>query len=1048
MQKQESLEEKYMSNNISLANLSIKRPIFITCVIFLMLVLGYISFKKMPVDLFPNVEFPIVLVTIPYPGAGPSEIETLISKPVEEEISTLPGVKHLYSTSQEGFAIITAEFNLETDIKYAEQKIKDRIASVKSKLPKDIKEPTIRTLNPADQPVLILAINADMDSAKLYDFVNLNIKSKIEQVNQVGLVEIIGGRKREIQVQLDRNALKAHELSASRVVQALSSAGQNIPSGKVTIQDTDTVIRTLGEFRTLKDIGSTAISFFGNDKSVLISDVAVIKDTLEEEKTRSFYNGKPCLSLYVYRQSGSNTIAVVNAVKKQVEKLNASYKTNPENPKIVVTRDGSKMIHANVEDVKESIMIGVILTILVVYLFLGNIRSTFITSLALPNSLIGAFFLMQFSGFSINIMTLLALSLSVGLLIDDAIVVRENIFRHMEMGKHPLKAALDGTKEVSLAVIATTLAVISVFGPIAFLQGVVGQFFKQFGLTICFAMAISLFDALTIAPMLSAYFAGNIHKKPSKLWYYTFGYLERGFSNFQDYLELKYEKLLHFTLKAPLLIIGLSLVLFVSSIYVVKKVPKTFLPAQDIGEFMISLELPQGSSLDKTAKIAHDVDALLRRQKEVKDLTLLIGSSQGESNVASLYVNMVSAKERKVNTSEFKAFVRNALKPYAQAKPIVKDVDMVGGGQRPFNLNIKGSDLKTLEEISNKVYSQLKNHPALLDAELSYKVGKPEFQVQMNTSKADRFGVTTAQTGLELRTQIEGNVAGIYRENGFDYDIRVKMSDSYRNLKEGYPQTYVPNLNNTLVKLENVSNPVSTTGPANITRQDKSRYIQIAADIAPNGPGIGGVMKDIQTLFQKDIKLPEGFSYAFVGQAENFQELASSMAMAAFLGILFIFLVLSSLYESFITPFTIMLVLPLAICGAFFGLFITGKSLDLFSMIGCIMLLGIATKNSILLVDYANQLVQEGLSFKEAIIKAGKVRLRPILMTTLALIAGMLPIAIGLNEASRQRTSMGVAVIGGLISSTLLSLVLIPAVYSYIERFREWSLSLMKKWVS
>lgn len=1032
---------------MNLAHLSIKRPIFVTCIATLILVMGYLSFRKLPVDLFPNITFPIITVNTIYAGAGPVEVETLISKVLEEEISTLPGIKALRSINREGLSTVVAEFTLETDVKYAEQQIRDRVSSVRRKLPDDAQESVIRRIDPADQPILIISLTADLPPAEKFALADDVVKTKIEQIPQVGLVEVLGGRKREIQVKLDRDKLKSAEISASQVANRIASAGQNIPAGKVEEGRAETVFRTLGEFKTIDDIRKTVVNFLGNDVPVTVANVGEVHDGLTDEVTRSYHNGDQALFLMVFRQSGSNTVQVVDAVRKRIDKLNDELKSSPGTPSLKITRDGSWPIHANIDDVKESIMIGIIMTILVVYFFLGSGRSTFITGLALPNSLVGAFLLMSVAGFTINVMSLLALSLAVGLLIDDAIVVRENIFRHVELGKKPIEASIIGTNEVMLAVIATTMAVIAVFGPIGFLKGVVGQFFKEFGLTICFAMAISLFDALTMAPMLSAYFAGSAHgaKESRGLWGMTMGRVLRGFDKLQTWLEHAYGKTLEFILRFPSIPVLLSIAVFVGSIFIAKAVPKTFLPPQDTGEFSVSLELPPGTNLQAMDEVARKVDEVIRANKEVISSTLFVGSRNNEANVATFFVNLVKSKERTMNTSQFKEMMREQLKPFADAKPIVKDIDMVAGGQRPFNINIIGSDLKEIEEVSYKLFEMMKKHPGVIDPEISDKPGKPEFQVNINNLKAQRLGVSTVMTGAELRTMVEGATPAVFREKGEEFDIRVRLKEDQRNLQQDFTKISIPNINYNLVRLANVAEPITTTGPATINRQDRGRYIQIAADISPTGPGMGGVMEDIKNFMETQITMPQGVRYAFVGQAENFKELGESMVMAAILGILFIYMVLASLYESVVTPLTIMLVLPLAICGAFYALYFTGSSLDIFSMIGCVMLLGIATKNSILLVDYTNQLVQQGMERNAAVVEAGKVRLRPILMTTIALIAGMLPIAIGLNEASKQRTSMGIAVIGGLISSTALSLVVVPAAYSYIDRYRVWSGKLMKR---
>lgn len=1034
---------------MNLAQLSLKRPIFIICIVIVMLALGLMSMARLGVDQFPNITFPIVRIMTLYPGAGPSEIETLISKPLEDEIGTLGGIKRLNSINREGVSIVVAEFTLETDIKEAEQQIRDRVSGAKRKFPDGTEEPNVRRMDPADQPVLMIAMSAALPEGQLFDLADERIKPMIEQVNQVGLVEVLGGRKREIQVKLDRDKLKSYEISATSVASRIAAAGQNIPAGKVDQGTTETVFRSLGEFKSIKEIGDTVLNFMGNDVPVTVNDVGQVVDTLVDESSRTFLNGEKTLLLMVFKQSGANTIAVANSVMKQMGKLNEELKTQLGAPKLALVRDGAKPIRANVDDVKESIIIGIALTILVVFFFLGSGRSTLITGAALPNSLLGAFVLMAAAGFTINVMTLLALSLAVGLLVDDAIVVRENIFRHMEMGKSPRQAALEGTKEVSLAVIATTLTVIAVFGPIAFLQGVVGQFFKEFGLTICFAMLISLFDALTIAPMMSAYLAGggHAHGAPRKksLYSMTIGRLLDGFNWFQGKLEDGYERVLKFTIKRPILVIVGALLIFVVSIASLGKVSKTFLPAQDFGEFMVSIELAPGTNLNTMAQYAEKVDAKIRSNPEVLTSIRVVGSQEG-ANVAQFYLNLVPSKQRKENTSQLKERIRSQLKEFSEAMPQVKDIDMVGGGMRPFALNIVGADMNEIVKYSRMAYEKLKDHPGLKDVDFGYKEGKPEFQVVPDNFRAERLGVSTAMVGQELRTQIEGATPSVFRQNGREYDIRVRLKDDQRNLKESFGRTFVPNINQALVRVSDVAKPVDTVGPVSINRQDRGRYVQIGADVAPDGPGLGGVMADINKMFKDEIKLPPGMRYVFIGQAENFQELGVNMMIAAGLGVLFIFLVLASLYESFITPFTIMLVLPLAICGAFLGLFVANESLNIFSMIGTIMLLGIATKNSILLVDYANQQVAKGIDRSTALLMAGRARLRPILMTTVALIAGMLPVAIGLNEASKQRTSMGVAVIGGLISSTLLTLVVVPAAYSYIDRFRIWSGNKVKKW--
>ena len=1031
---------------MSLASQAIKRPVFLTCIILMMLAVGYLSMLKLPVDLFPDINFPIVTVTTIYPGAGPNEIETNVSKVIEDEVTSISGIKTVRSISREGASQVVVEFTLETDVKYAEQQVRDRVSSAKRKLPADVKEPTIRRISPSDQPIAVVSVAADLPMAKLFDLADEVIKPKLEQVEKIGLVNIIGGRKREIHVNLDRAKLKAYELPATLVSQRIEASGQNIPVGKNEEGTKEFSLRTVGEFKSLTDLKNVIVNFIGNDVPIGLEKIATIEDALVDETNKTYYNGETTLALMIFKQSDSNTIAVTKGLEKQIAKIQDMLQTAEGKPKLKMVRKTAQQIEANVLDVQESILIGIVLTIIVVFFFLGSGRSTLITGLALPNSLMGAFILMSWAGFSINVMSLLALSLSVGLLVDDAIVVRENIFRHRTMGKSAIQAAIEGTAEVRLAVIATTLTVIAVFGPIGFLKGIVGQFFKEFGLSICFAMAISLFDALTIAPMMSAYFGGAHHEVRKGVYKATIGKLLDWFELFQQALERGYERVLRFTMRLPLIVIVTAIAIFIFSLYSARWVPKTFLPTQDTGEFAVSLDLPPGTNLTKMDEVARSVDDLIRKHPEVEASLLTVGSREGVPNVAEFYVHLVPAKKRNKNTSALKELIREELKAFSFANPVVKDYDPVGAGMRPFNVNIVGSDLDEVTKVARALFEKIKSHPSLKDVDISDRPGKPEIQFVVDRSAAEKVGVAPNVAGFELRTLVEGSTPAVFRENGREYDIRVRLQPDQRDLKAAYQETYVPNINFRTVKLANVAKLVETTSPANINRQDRGRYVQIAADMAPKGPGLNQAMADIKRIFEtEEVKLGPGMRYQFVGQAESFADLITNMTIAVLLSVFFIYFVLASLYESFITPFTIMLVLPLAISGAIFGLLVAGASLDLFAMIGCILLLGIATKNSILLVDYASQKVSEGMDRNMAMIEAGKTRLRPILMTSVALIAGMIPVAYGLNEASKQRTSMGIAVIGGLISSTLLSLVVVPAAYSFVDRFRVWSSNILAK---
>lgn len=1023
--------------------LSVKRPIFMSCVLAALLVVGFFSFKKTPIELFPDVTFPIVTVTTVYQGAGPVEVETLVSKPIEEELSTIAGIKNIRSVNRESVSVVIAEFNLDMDIKYAEQQVRDKVSSVKSKLPDDTEEAVIRKVDPSAQPIMVLAVKSKLQGAELYDLANEKLKSQFEQIPQVGNVGILGGRKREIQVQLDRNKLNAREISVSQVVGVLRNLGENIPAGKLDQTSGEQVYRTLGEFNSVAQIKDSLVSFYGNDVTTKISDVGAVVDTLADEKLKAYLNGEESIFLYIYKQSGANTIAVSDNVYKKITRINAEFQQSlgDKDFTVSVVRDSSKYVWANVYDVTESIIIGIILTIVVVFLFLGSFRSTVITGLAIPFSLIGSMSLLYLFGVSINIMSLLAFSLAVGLLIDDAIVVRENIFRHLEMGKKPLDAALDGTAEVGLAVIAVTLAVLAVFGPIAFLSGVVGQFFKSFGLGICFVMIISLFDALSNAPMLSAYFGGghaSFQGQPLS-WKSPVRSVLILFDRFQTRLENSYEALLKRVVRFPGITMLVLFAVIIALASTFKYIPKTFIPANDSGEFNVALELPPGTTLSRMNEVALEAGKVIRENPNVELTTLTVGNSSGQSYVADFYVKLTPFKNRSVTTTAVKEDIRTKMQAFKYAAPKVKDVDFVGAGQRPFVVNISGQDLEEIRKVGQQLFEKLEKHTGVVDPEYTDKPGLPEFQIKVDPKKAQLYGVNPALVGGELRAQIEGITATKFRQNGVEYDVRVRLQDNQRNLEEAYNTARVSNVNGRLVRISDFATAKKEVGFATINRENRARYVSIEADIASDGVGMGGVISDINSYFStEEIKLPPGAGYRFVGQAENFQELGQSIIIAGLLGIIFIYLVLASLYESLVTPFTIMLVIPLAVFGGFFGLFVMQSTLDLFSMIGCVMLMGLATKNSIIMVDYINQKLSEGLDIKTAILQGSKTRLRPILMTSLALMAGMMPVAIGLNEASSQRTSLGIAVVSGVFISTLLTLFMIPAVFNYIETGRRW----------
>lgn len=1031
---------------MNIAKISIKNPAFILSIMLAVITVGVAAFKMLSVELFPSVAVPIVSVTSVYPGAGPAEIETLVSKPLEDEISAISGIKRLSSRNLEGVSVIVVEFKNDIDIKYAEQQVRDKVSIAKSELPDSVEEPKIKKMDPADQPIMTLSLSTaqEISDGALYDIADQIVKPRLEQVSDVGTIEIIGGREREIHVTLDRRLLRARELSVNTVAARVGASGENIPSGKVSVGGMESVFRSLGEFKSVEEIKDTLVSLFGNEVPTRVSDIGTVTDTLEDEQTRAFVNGKKALFIEVYRQSGTNTLNVTSGVKKLMGSMTDELSSQPGGATLSVVRDSSVEINDNVFDVYETIIIAVILTVITVFFFLASGRATLITSLSLPVSLIGAFTMIYIAGFSLNIITLLAMTLAVGLLVDDAIVVIENIYRRIEMGESPKDAASRGTQEIFVSVFAITLVVVAIFLPLGFISGTIGQFLKQFGFTIAFSMIVSFLVAVTLIPMLAAYFSNSVHSHdsghPKKL---PIGV--RQFDQFQAWLERKYRVLLEFTVKSPLVILSVALVMFVGSIFTATLVPSSFLPDSDNGKVQVKIDLPTGSNLDATNEITAKIDAILRTKPNVEMTAVTVGTVNGESNKGEIYIQLKRGKERGGTTAQFKESLRQELKPLSAANPIVSDYDATGGGLgAPFTVDLISHSQDDLNKYAEEFVGFLKKDPRLKDIDTTWRPGRPEFQVQLKTDAAKDYGINTRTMGLELRAQVEGFTPAKFREKGREYDVRVRLKEDQRNIQKDFDQIRVPNVNNKLVKLSSIADGKDVIGVASINRQNRARYVRVTAYTAP-GVGVGDVLIDAHKYVTETNKMPEGMRYGVAGSSEELENLQASFATTIGFGILFVYLILTSLYGSFVTPISILIAFPLALCGAFLALYITGETFSIFAILGVFLLIGVSGKNSILLIDYARQQMALGKTRSEAIVLAGVARLRPILMTSFALIAGTLPVAIGLNEASKQRTGMGIAIVGGMVTSTLLTLIVVPAIFSYVDRFRIWSKTKLAK---
>ena len=1038
-----------------LIHLSIHRPIFVSMIVAFMMVLGILGFAKIGVDEFPKVDPPIITVTTVFPGAGPREVETLISKKIEEEVSQLSGIERMTSTSKEGISILIIEFKISKDAKEAQNEVRDKVNRAESQFPGGAEEPLVQRLDFNDRPILQFGFFNTQNKApateqtgtaplqipesRLRMIADQKIKPALQTVDGVGQIDIFGGRAREIQVNLDHGRAETWGVTPGEVATALRTANINVPSGSIQEEPTKRAIRITGEYSNLQDIGETVVKTLAGGRIIRVKDVAEVIDSFEDTESLARVNGNPAVILEIKKQSDANTVATADLIKEKAATIKASL--IPEGTSFEPIYDGSRRIRLVVKDVLESLGIAALLTIVVVFFFLGSVQSTLITGLALPTSMIGSFFLLNYYGFTMNVMTLLGLTLAVGLVLDDAIVVRENIWSKMEHGMKPIDAAFEGTKEVLIAVMATSLTILAVFIPVAFLPGIVGKFFSSFALTVVICVVYSTFDAITMAPMLSAHLANpidqNAHKNPPawKQWVETKG---TEFKNF-------YIRVLKWSLGHPGRVVAMAAGLFLVSLVLPKFIGFTFLPQREEGELNITLEATAGTSIQKMNLLTREVEKIASEFPEIEFTTTRVGTSTGDENVASVYVRLVPGKDRQVTTGEFKGILRARLAPLAIREDLVLAVLNVGGGaagQKPVTIAIQGPETDTLAKVSEIIMDGGSQQvPLVVDLESSMKPGQKEVQLEISHARLSAFGLTTDMVGKAVRGFFDGDVASQYRESDEEYDIRVRLQKKDRMDIAALKELRIPNLQGKMIPLKSVTEESPGTSPTQITRIDRSRAVIIQADLA-QGAALGDAIQKMTGFIQKI--LPAGYSVNFLGQAKSLKELGLGAAVALSLAVLFIYMIMASLYESLIIPFSILLTLPLAIIGAFSALLLFGKMLDVYTIIGIILLMGLVTKNAILLVDYAEQLRREGFTRTDALITAGERRLRPIMMTSVAMIAGFLPVAIGVGEINAERSGMGTAAIGGMISSTALSLIVVPVCYIYLDDFRSWLRSTLK----
>ena len=1023
---------------MGLTRLAISRPVVIIMAFAALIVLGLQSLGRMPVELFPRIDIPFVSVITIYPGAGPREIETLISKPLEESVSSITGVRNVQSSSQEGISVLALEFVVGTDLDTAANEIRSRLDAARATLPREAEAPVVIKASVSAIPVLIFGISGDRSAAEVRQIADDIVKERVGKVSGVASAEVTGGLVREIQVEVDKDRLQAYGLSISQVAQALQMENLNLPSGAIREGRREYAVRTIGEIQTVDDLLDVRL-ITPAGAPVLLRDVARISSGFAERSELTRLNRRESVGLVIQKQADANTLRVVQGVKRELALL------TPELPKDLVVKvayDQSTFLQDSLSDVQVSLILGAILAVLVVYLFLHDARSTFIIALAIPTSMLAAFTPMWAAGFSINMMTLLALALSTGILVDDSIVVLENIHRHLHQGELPRDAALNGRSEIGLAALAITFTDVVVFVPIAFMGGIVGQFFREFGLTVATVTLFSLFVSFTLTPMLaSRWFKRRARGEDDGKG--LAARLFRRFDAFYERMDVGYRGVLAWALGRRWIVIAVGLAALLIVLPLAGALGFEFMPTVDQGQFSVKIETPAGTNLATTNRAVARVEELLSKQPEIEAMFTRVGSTAGTlsfgqantgPNTANIDVSLVDKNRRSRSDAQIMA----ALRPEAAKIPgttVKFEIQSFAGGEAPIQLQVLGTDLTLLNHIAEEISSRVRKVPGTLDVDTSWRVGRPELEVKVDRLRAASQGLSTAMVASALRTAIQGSTDTKLRAGGNEYDIRVQLQESARTAPEDVGGILIAAPGGRPVYVKDVATVSLATGPTQIDRLNRQRMVIVSAGLAP-GAYLGNVQREINKVIA-DVPL-HGTTLRWGGQAQELGESSGQLGGALLLSVSLVYILMAALFEAFLSPLIIMFSLPMALVGAILGLLITGKTLSIVSMIGVIMLMGLVTKNAILLVDYTNTLRARGQSRREAILQAGPARLRPILMTTIAMIAGMLPVAAGIGRGAEFRAPMAVAVIGGLAWSTLLTLLVIPVVYTLIDDLAGW----------
>ena len=1039
-----------------LSGLAIRRPVFTTMVMLGLIVLGIFGYRRLPIDQFPDVDIPVVTVQTVYPGASAEVVEREVTRRMEESFNPVEGVDRITSISLEGVSQVIIEFELERDVDLASQDIRTKIESIRRDLPEDIETPLVQKLDPGAQPIISLALASEkMPLVQLTTLADEDVRRQLESVSGVGEVRIAGGLEREVRVNLLPARMEALGVTVPQIMGALQGQNLEVPAGRVEQGANERIVRVTGRITEARQFADVIVAT-REGQPVRLSDVARVEEGNEEERSIALVDGRRAVALDIIKVSGANTVAVADEVQKALARLQASL---PQGVELSVIRDNSVDIRQSVDDVIHELVLGAILTIVIVMLFLNDWKATAITSLALPVSVISSFVLMSVLGFTLNMLTLMALSLSIGILIDDAIVVVENIVRHREMGKNHFLAAAHGTQEIVLAVMATTFAIVAVFVPVAFMGGIIGRFFYQFGMTVAWAVLVSLFVSFTLTPMLSAWWgvdphgathgkdeadAGDAHhaatpaKRPNAL--------TRGIASFNRWFDRqasKYRRVIVWALGHRKSTIGIAVASLIGAFMLFPFIGGGFMPESDDSQFVVQFETPEGQSLAYTRGKAEQIGRELKAIPGVDYTYTTIGSgATGTVTGGETYVRLVKPNQRDESQRELMVTARDRLEKVFGVRTSVLEAAGIGGAQAPLAVEIRGPDVNVLQRISSQAKAEIEKIPGIVDVQSSLGDPKPEYRIDVDRDVANRVGLNVGQIATTIRPLMAGQTATRWEDpTGEERDVVVQVAPEFRRSLTDVGAIPVPTSTDgpsgtATVPLRDVATITEGTAPAQIDRKSLSRIVTISGSTAPE-LSISEASAAINERLA-GLQLPEGYSVQLGGETEQLAETAGYVVETLLLAVILIFLILASQFESFTQPVAIMLSLPLSLVGVLLALLLTGSTMNMMSMIGVIMLMGLVVKNAILLVDNANERRAAGKERYTALVEAGVVRLRPIVMTTLAMIAGMMPVALAMGEGGGFRAPMARAVIGGLITSTMLTLVVVPVAYTYFDDFGDW----------